>query len=182
MDRKRFFWTGLSSAVAAGFVWWLLTEQDNQAHAPTVPSGTENERLNALIPEVRAKVVALRNILAGKGIDTFIGSTIRTEAEGAKNYAEGRSATTQSWHLLGRAVDLYVQKNGRVIYSPKDALTEYQTLGAEAKKLGFRWLGTGTICSATGKCFTDPAHIEYRNGMTFAQAAAKAGMAKDKAA
>lgn len=61
----------------------------------------------ALEPDVRVALDGLRSDLAREGIETYIGSTLRTPAEQAAKEVQGSSTTaTNSWHLVGRAVDL----------------------------------------------------------------------------
>lgn len=138
-----------------------------------VATVTEQKRLNGLIPSVRAKVETLRNILASKGIKTLVGSTLRTTSEQASAVASGNSSTSNSWHLLGRAIDLYPYRAGQS-WDKGDAI-DYKVMHDEAVKLGGQGLAFNPdgskrfINTSKGKIW-DGGHIEFRDGMTFEQA------------
>lgn len=68
---------------------------------------TQWARLQRLEPDTRHRVETLIQRLRARGIEIYIGSTRRTEAEQADLVAEGKSANTISWHNSGRAVDVY---------------------------------------------------------------------------
>lgn len=65
--------------------------------------------ISALEPEMYRKYLELERRLAAKGIKLLRGRTRASQAEGRKNFAEGKSSIASgiSWHLLGRAIDVY---------------------------------------------------------------------------
>ncbi len=138
---------------------------------PRPLTAAERRRLDELLPVVRARVEELRARLARLGIDTFVGQTFRSQAEQEEGFEEGRTATLRSWHRVRRAVDLPIvdRRGRRVPLAGNEHL--YATLQREAEALGFRHLGLGPICRSDGVCFRDPWHLEYRQGLTWAQAA-----------
>lgn len=142
--------------------------------APIRPlTSAEQARLAQLMPEVQGLVLELQRRLAARGIQIFIGSTGRTDAEQSAQVAAGRSATNQSWHEVGRAVDIYVIDPSTGQPDTKALRADlYGVMGAEAQELGFRWLGFQTLKSGSGT-FSDPYHIELREGDTYAQAQAE---------
>jgi hypothetical protein len=71
-------------------------------------SESEATRLAKLQPDVRDRVQQLREAAAAEGIETFVGSTKRSDDEQAAKLAAGLSTTSNSWHELGRALELYV--------------------------------------------------------------------------
>ena len=120
----------------------------------------------------------LQGALAGRGIQTYIGQTLQSAETAAEMFASGRSATRRSWHRIGRAVDLYIRdpRTGRIDTS---AVRQdlYATMGAVARATGWRWLGLGTLTNTeTGATFTDPQHLEWRDGLTWDQAAREVGL------
>ena len=115
------------------------------------------------------------------GIQTFIGQTRRMAEEQAINIAAGRSDTANSWHLAGvdRAVDLYLvdPKTGQPDLNARLPDAQWLTMHQVAAKWGFtipfRDLTTGKRkLLKSGKW--DGGHIEYREGLTWAAAAAAA--------
>lgn len=134
---------------------------------------------NDLLPQVRDRLAELRRRLEAMGIKTLVGSTKRTPAQQESVVAGGTSATTRSWHVLGRAVDLYpygpdgkADLDGRYV-------DRFRTMHAEAAKLGFRGLAFNAdgskryITTSKGKVW-DGGHLEFPEGMTYAQAEAQA--------
>ena len=141
-----------------------------------VSNAQEQKKLDGLLPEVRAALGELRTRLRAKGIDTWVGSTLRDDATQAGYVDAGVSATQKSWHLVGRAVDLY----------PYDPLTgrpdlaghnteAFRTMHAEASRVGFRGLAFNTdgskryINTSKGKVW-DGGHLEYPAGLSYAEA------------
>lgn len=141
-------------------------------------SEAERRRLAGLVVPARKALLRLQAALASRGIQTYIGQTGQSAETAAEMFASGRSATRRSWHRVGRAVDLYIidPRDGRIDTS---ALREdlYATMGAIARATGWRWLGLGTLTNAeTGATFTDPQHLEWRDGLTWDQAAREVGL------
>ena len=147
---------------------------------------TEEQRRQRLLPQVRAAFDRVRaELSATHGIELVIVSTRRTEDEQAVKVAEGKSTTNNSWHLLGRALDVQTARKspttGKYVADPngKD-LDSYKRLHEVARRHGFRGIPNGSPFTSEGKKALlsngvwDVYHIEYPEGMTFAQAAAKA--------
>jgi hypothetical protein len=143
---------------------------------------SEEARAQQLVPAAYVALSRLRAALLALGIRVYVGSTRRTESEQDANVAKGVSATKQSWHLLGRGVDLYP-------YDPSTGKPDlqgrrvelFQRMHSEAAKLGWHGIafnpdGTKRYITTTKdgkkKQVWDGGHLEFREGMTFAQAAA----------
>lgn len=126
----------------------------------------EVARAGKLLPQVQAALFRLRVACGMRGVGTFVGATYRTEAEQAMLVKAGRSRTMRSWHLLRRAVDLYVlDAKGKPDLAGK--LTDrWQIMWKLAEREGWRVLARHSAWAARN----DRAHIEYREGMTYARA------------
>jgi hypothetical protein len=149
-------------------------------------SETEESRRAALLPQVRAALDGLRAALAARGIQTWIVSTRRTPEQQQAKLDAGVSGTKNSWHLLGRGVDLNVGiKNaaGKVVPDSNGKNeADYRIMQETAKLFGFRGIPNGSPFTADGKkaYITNPSgskiwdvfHLEFTDGMTFAQAQA----------
>jgi len=136
----------------------------------------EEARRQLLIPSARLALDGLRLELEEQhGIQTFVGSTLRTPSEQSVLVAGKASDTNQSWHLLGRAVDLY----------PIDPATGKPDLDGRRGELylqmhrvapNWGWRGIAYADLATGKKkylksgVWDGGHLEFPEGMTWAQA------------
>lgn len=142
----------------------------------------ERHRLDRLQPQVRDKVAALRASLNARGLDFFVGSTVRSEAEQAEKVAQGRSATKRSWHRPARAVDLYMFKPDGTLDMKARGKDAYRAMHTEAEALGFRVLGFKELKTASGKTFSDPYHIELREGLSFDNALARYQAGTDRSA
>lgn len=142
---------------------------------------TEAQKLATLLPQVRAAFERLRSRLAAQGIKLLVGQTRRTADQQAAVVASGNSATNNSWHLLGRAIDVYVYgPDGKPDMDGKH-VDLYRKLHAEAAKEGFRGLafnadGTKRYITTNKGPVWDGGHIEFPEGMTFAAAAKAAGV------
>jgi hypothetical protein len=134
---------------------------------------SESDRFDELLPSVQNALQILRERLSLLGVETFIGQTHQSAADNAANLAGGKSGTGKSWHRARRAVDLYVVVDGKIDLDGKHT-DRYQVLGREAVALGFRWLGTKPIKGPKGS-FTDPQHLEYREGLSWEDAMAQVG-------
>lgn len=181
----------LVAAAAVGYLLFRKSEDDDYSWLDHLPIGgnsvaekplltSEQARAQQLLPQVQRALQQLQDALRAEGIDTYIGSTKRTEAQQAAVLAKGTSSTKNSWHLLRRAVDLY----------PRDPKTKQPDLNGKnvalfkrmhdlAVKFGWRGLAFNPdgskryITTSKGKVW-DGGHLEFPEGMTFAQAA-KAG-------
>lgn len=119
--------------------------------------------LTDLTPDTRERVERLIDEANRAGIATHVSSTLRTCAEQRDLYARGRGTDTRprvtgadgcrSWHVWGRAVDLYVMQDGRIVENGNDP--RYAKLGEIAESLGMRWGGR----------FGDPGHFEFHPGL-----------------
>lgn len=165
-------------------------------------SETEASRRALLEPDVRDAVDRIRADAAAEGIETMIGSTRRTEDEQAAKVAAGLSATKNSWHTVGRALELYVM---RAIAAPtaKDPkatklsadvdgkeVAKYRRLHEIAKRHGGRGIPNGQPFNAAGekayitvngKAVWDVAHIEFPGRFKNVPEAVAAAQAAQKA-
>jgi hypothetical protein len=146
-----------------------------------IPKSREAERLEGLLPDVRAALALVRVELGKLGIQTLVGETRRTEAQQAGRVSSGNSATVRSWHRLGRAVDLYpLLPSGLPDWSGSN-LDAFRKMHEIAKKNGFQNLAFNPdgsrrfIKTNKGKLW-DGGHIEFPGGKTFAQAAQEQGI------
>ena len=123
------------------------------------PSGHPVD-LDRLTPDTWAALLVLDQALRAEGFRPVVRSAYRSCAEQAEQYAIGRTApgtiTThakgcQSWHVLGRAVDIDLQP------------ASYARMGEIAKNLGWKWGGDF-------KGFPDVGHVEFHPGLTIEQA------------
>lgn len=143
-----------------------------------VASTAESKRLALLQPQVAAAVVRLQRSLEESGIKTYVGSTLRTDLEQQSAHDAGASATLDSWHEVGRAVDLYVYGPDGKVDRAGEHINLYRAMHDKAKRFGFRGIAFNAdgspryINTAKGKVW-DGGHLEYREGMTFAAAAAQ---------
>lgn len=142
---------------------------------------SEASRRAKLIEEAREALDELRAELAAEGIETFVGSTLRTATEQAGKVAVGSSTTSQSWHLLGRAVDLYPidPDTGQADMNGKLWSTLFRRMHELAPRFGWRGLAFNADGSrrylkrSDGSTFWDGGHLEFPGGMTWAAASAK---------
>lgn len=137
----------------------------------------EATNLSKLEPGARAALEALRRELAAAGLETFIGSTLRDNAEQAEILERGSSSTSRSWHLLGRAVDLYPIDPATKEPDLAGRNTElFRKMHEVAKRHGWRGLAFNAdgskryITTSKGKVW-DGGHLEFPSGMTWAEAA-----------
>ncbi len=158
----------------------LLAGGGTVAVVKYVATETEKKRLAGLLPQVRDALQRTRAALDAKGIRTLVGETRRDDALQAAHVADGVSATNNSWHKLGRAVDLYPYVDGKPDLDGKHVET-FRTMQIEAGKNGFHNIAFNTdgslkyIVTSKGKVW-DGGHMQYTDGMTFAQAAAQQGV------
>lgn len=144
-------------------------------------SASEKAKLDALLPQVRAAFERVRARLAARGIKVLVGSTRRTDDQQAAIVAAGNSATSHSWHLLGRAVDVYPYgPDGKADLDGRH-VELFRALHEEAAKEGFRGLafnadGSKRYINGTKGPVWDGGHIEFPEGMTWAAAAKAAGI------
>lgn len=154
------------------------------ARKPMTPfTKGETLRLGRLQPRAKDLILALRARLNARGLDFFLGSTVRTAEEQAEKVAQGRSATKRSWHRPARAADLYMfdPKTGALDMKGRNK-TIYGAMHDEAATLGFRVLGFKELQTASGKTFSDPYHVELREGLSFDDALARYQAGTDRSA
>jgi peptidoglycan L-alanyl-D-glutamate endopeptidase CwlK len=75
--------------------------------------------------------------------DFTVGEGLRTKERQAKLFAEGKSKTLNSKHLTGRAVDLWVLKDGKVTWEKAayDHLAPFVKQAAKELGINIRWGG-----------------------------------------
>ena len=75
--------------------------------------------------------------------DFTVGEGLRTKERQAKLFAEGKSKTLNSKHLTGRAVDLWVLKDGKVTWEKAayDHLAPFVKQAAKELEINIRWGG-----------------------------------------
>lgn len=143
---------------------------------------SEESRRQQLLPTVRTQLDALRAELSKMGIETFVGSTYRSSAQQDEIFEEsGTSSTRDSWHELRRAVDLKPidPKTGKPDDAGKTWDTLFRTMHEVAKRRGWRGIAFNAdgskklITNSAGKKVWDGGHLEWRDGLTFAQAEAQ---------
>lgn len=154
--------------VVAGVALLLL---GGRGAPPRALTAAERSRVALLVPSARRALERLRAAVARRtGVQLYVGQTWHSQEVSDKGFEEGRSATRQDWHQTGRAVDVRVVVGGK-----QDLRVEhpdlYEAMGAVARELGWRWLGLGMITNPeTGASFSDPYHLEWREGASYAQA------------
>lgn len=104
----------------------------------------KNADTNGLLNDTRQKMYQLNDALLKDGIHIRVVSGFRNQAAQDKLYAQGRTLpgrivtnARHSMHNQGKAFDVVVMKNGKVMYNP----IYYKKIGEEAKKLGLTWGG-----------------------------------------
>lgn len=155
-------------------------------------SETEQARLAKLRPEVRQRYLELRAAAAAHGVQMYVVSTRRTDEEQAGKVASGVSGTDDSWHELGRAIDFNVQwkdpADGKLKADSKGKnIDGYRLVHRLAPTFGFKGIPNGSpfdskgnpayITNKRGQKIWDVFHLQYTEGMTFAQAAKRDGVA-----
>lgn len=78
--------------------------------------------------------------------DFTVGEGLRTKERQAKLFADGKSKTLNSKHLTGRAVDLWVLKDGKVTWDKAayDNLAPFVKQAAKELEINIRWGGDFT--------------------------------------
>ena len=142
----------------------------------------ELRRLNKLQPNVRTLLLLLKTKLRTRGIEFFLGDTLRTAAEQRSLVAQGRSALPTSYHRSGRAADIYIRDaRGRPDVHAANRHA-YEQMHALADAVGLQTLGFRVLRTAGGATFTDPFHVELRQDLTPEQALARYGQGVDRSA
>jgi peptidoglycan LD-endopeptidase CwlK len=119
-----------------------------------------------LHPAIRAKALRLVGEARKRGIPLVVTSGLRTMAEQARLYAQGRTEDGgivtnaqpgQSFHNYGLAFDVAVAVNGKVSWD-----ADWKAIGDLGKKVGLEWGGDF-------KTFPDRPHFQDRKGHTWQQ-------------
>jgi hypothetical protein len=158
----------------------------------------ENEaaRRQQLMPQARSAFDGLRAELSSVyGIELALVSTRRTAAQQDAKVKAKQSATNSSFHLLGRAFDVQTGRKdpttGKVKFDDKATdVASYKKLHEVAKRYGLEGVPRGSpfdakgnkahVVLADGSKIWDVYHLQFTEGLTFAQAKAadaKAGLA-----
>jgi len=127
-----------------------------------------------LLPHVKIQWEKVQSELPFK---VKVGRTFVTDEEQA-NVDPSKTGTNNSWHEIGRALDIYVyDEKGKLDMDGKRE-DLYLILHKTAVKHGFSNIAFNKdwskrfITTKSGAKKRDLAHIEYRDGMTWAQAKA----------
>jgi hypothetical protein len=139
-------------------------------------------QISRLEPETRARAQALLDWLAAQGLKPRITATTRTETQQAAAVADGKSATSISWHFTGRALDLLLTNpiTGKLMESPTNAEIEayYRPAHRKWAELGGFGLAFGPYpdgpirhISGTKGPIWDGGHFEYHGPFATAAAA-----------
>lgn len=139
---------------------------------------TEAARLQTVQPQVRAAYERLRALLEQRGVESFVVSAGRTAEQQAAKVAAKLSDTNNSWHRLGRALDLWLRRRGESDWdkNARDAAL-YAELRDAAPLAGFSTIAWRQTSSGWEKKYLsggawDAGHIQFTEGLKFADAAA----------
>jgi peptidoglycan L-alanyl-D-glutamate endopeptidase CwlK len=131
--------------------------------------------LDDLHPTVAEKARQLIELCKAEDIELRITSTLRTFAEQADLYAQGRTKPGQivtrakpgqSWHQFGLAFDCCPFYRGKPVWNSR----HWDQIGQLGKKLGLIWGGMWLK--------PDKPHFEYHPKLTLAQAAQRHAQGK----
>lgn len=128
----------------------------------------ENTRLNGLIPEARTGYIILADMCKARGLRLFLGSTLRTAQQQQEAKASGHSTQPISWHMIGRACDVYPVAGIEPDMNGKH-MDLFRVMHEEAKKIGWHGLAFNDdgskryINTLKGKVW-DGGHLEWRAG------------------
>lgn len=164
--RSKWLWVGVALLIVilmGGTVVYKLT-------------ASEEAKLSKLLPHVKAAFLRVKARMESMGHKLYIGRTFVTDAEQAA-VDPTKTGTSNSWHEVKRALDVYV-------YDPDTGKPDmdgkrndlYRLMHQEAAKEGFTNLAFNPdgsaryITTKSGKKTRDLAHMEMREGLTFAQA------------
>lgn len=157
-------------------------KKNTQSKPYRAPSKSQAQKLASLHPDVRSKVQRMMNKAKQKGIELFIVSAHRGEAEQNELYSRGRSQAElnkvglshvkaqpekrkvtnaragKSDHNVKRAVDLVEIKKGKLLWNND----RWEQIGKIGESVGLKWGGRW-------KSFVDKPHFYDRGGKTVAQ-------------
>jgi peptidoglycan LD-endopeptidase CwlK len=124
-------------------------------------------KIDTLHPHVKEKARQLIAECKREGINLVVTSGLRTYAEQARLYAQGRSRPGrivtnakpgQSWHNHALAFDCVPFVNGK----PDWESPHWDRIGALGEQLGLTWGGRFRL--------VDKPHFQFTNGLTLAEA------------
>ena len=162
-------WAG-TIAIAGGLVGLALM----------AASQTETAQLARLEPGTRQRALALLTLLRNRGIRVKVTSTLRDEVKQAAAVASGASATSISWHLSGRALDVLVWDDRKGDWDGAGVRDDlWRIVHGEWAKLGGTGLAykpypTGPryfITNTKGAKVWDGGHLEWKGPFATAAAA-----------
>jgi len=114
------------------------------------------DKIKTLMENVNSRLKALADDNPNY-IDIYaaVFETLRTKERQKQLFLQRRTKTLNSKHLVGKAADIVVQKNGQWTWDIRDKYVKsaYFIIGEEAKKLGLTWGGDW-------KSFRDYPHVE----------------------
>jgi hypothetical protein len=126
-------------------------------------------RLTQLTSETRERVHQVIDAMATRGLDVYVGQTLRTQAQQHDAQARGTTSATQSrsWHQLGRAADLRKRNDDGTVDESTHDEAFFRALFEEAEKAGLRSLafredGSKLLIHTTHGEVWDAGHVEYR--------------------
>lgn len=180
--RQKVAIAGCAGVAGFGLLYLGLSEADKRG-IPVKFSFIPSLKERRLEPETLRRYLMLKSRLAARGIQLFTGSTRRTQEEEEGHKAAGRSATSMSWHMSGRALDAYPinPATGKADFKAVRA-DLFRVMHQEWHRLGGHGLaylpypdGPNRIIRGPHGSFWDAGHLEFRGGYaTAAQAYAAA--------
>lgn len=121
-----------------------------------------------LTPDTKRALGTLLGALAAAGIRVKIGSMGRSRAGQAHALEQGRTATAESKHETGQAVDLYPYGSDGFPDMAGADLELYRRMHAIAGKLGWHGIAFNTdgtkrlLTNRQGRKFWDGGHLEWK--------------------
>lgn len=142
----------------------------------------EQRRLDGLTPMARSGFTLLEEACRAHGLELFLGSCLRTAKQQEEAKASGHSTQPVSWHMIGRACDVYpIDPTTLAPDLAGKRIDLFRLMHEEAKKLGWHGIAFNDdgskryIHTAKGKIW-DGGHLEWRQGFaTLAEAIAAEG-------
>lgn len=130
-----------------------------------------SRRLEDLHPVVATKARMHIALCDAEGIDIIVTSTLRTMAEQAELYAQGRTKPGRivtkappgrSYHNYGLAYDVVPLRNGKAVWGTTGADGEmWLRVGLLGESVGLEWAGRW-------KRFREFPHFQWTGGLTLA--------------
>ena len=122
-----------------------------------------SRKLEDLKPHIEIMAQKWLSLCRLRGLDPLVTSTLRTDAEQAELYAQGRTKPgkivtnakpRQSAHNFGLALDFVPMVNGKPEWNAKHP--HWLAIGEAAEEVGFEWAGRWTR-------FREFPHIQQRD-------------------